>query len=322
MRSSLAAFFALAAIACNDNDVVDRSGASTGGPAPTHQAPEADASVPPGPADAAPPTADAAPAPIEDKNLGPSAGCGKKAPPTGVTALTKTVAGKTRTFLRFVPAAYDPKTPIAVVYALHGSGGTAERARAAYDLEAEAKGKAIFVYPQGLPYDANFPGDNRWNPTENSDDYAFLDGLEADLEAIACVDRDRVFAVGFSNGARMTGMLGCYRGDKLRAIATVAAGGNENTLPIKPGSCRGEVAVWGGLGTEDPDHEAGSKIVRDYYTAANGCTAATVATAPQGCKAHQGCRADAPVTWCSYPGGHAWPPIASKGVWGFFDSFQ
>lgn len=322
MRSCLFALVAVAAIGCSDNDIVDRRGNEAPAPA-TPTAPEQDASVPsPEPSDAATSDAAADGGPIENKNLGPSAGCGKKAPATGLANLTKTVAGKTRTFLRFVPPSYDPKTPLAVVYGLHGSGGTAEKARASYDLEAEAKGKAIFVYPQGLPYDPNFPGDNRWNPAPNSDDFAFLDELQADLESIACVDRDRVFVAGFSNGARMTSMLGCYRGDKLRAIATVAAGGNEKTLPIDAKTCRGEVAVWGGLGTEDPDHAPGSKIVQDYYTAANGCSAATVATTPQGCKAYQGCRTDVPVTWCSYPGGHAWPPLATKGVWGFFDSFQ
>ena len=29
-------------------------------------------------------------------------------------------------------------------------------------------------------------------------------------------------------------------------------------------------------------------------------------------------RAEVPVVDCSYPGGHAWPPIGTRGVWGFF----
>ena len=231
--------------------------------------------------------APAAPAPdpittgaTENKNRGPSAGCGKAGAGTGLQARTLTVAGKERRYLRFVPPTYDPDAPLAVVLALHGAGGTAERARETFGLEAKAAGKSIFIYPQALELD----GEARWQAEKDSEDHAFVDMLLADVDKTHCVDRDRVFATGFSNGARMTAMLGCYRGDRLRAIAPVAPGGNDKTLPLE--GCSGEVALWAGLGTEDAEHEAGAVRVRDHYRAANGCGAQRALVKPDGCEAY------------------------------------
>jgi poly(3-hydroxybutyrate) depolymerase len=160
-----------------------------------------------------------------------------------------TIAGKARSYLRFIPPSYDSSKPLALVLAFHGSGGTSEKTRATFALEAQAAGKAIFVYPQGLP-DPAFANDNRWDPDQGSDDYTFLDAVLAEVEASHCVDRDREFAVGFSNGARMTSMVGCYRGTTFRAIAPVAPGGDATTLPLS--GCVGEVGIWRASGTTTP----------------------------------------------------------------------
>jgi poly(3-hydroxybutyrate) depolymerase len=231
------------------------------------------------------------------------------------------VGGVARRYLRFIPNGYQPSVPYALVFGYHGSGGTADKARAMMGLEAEAAGKAIFVYPQGVP-DPAFAGDNRWDPTKGSDDYTFLDGMIAEISASHCIDRDRVFVAGFSNGARMTSMIGCYRGDVVRAIAPVAPGGNSNTLPLASGSCVGEVGIWEGLGTEDPDHLEGATLVRDFYRTRNGCSATRSPSTPAACQTYDGCRAAVPSVWCSYPGPHAWPSIGAAGVWGFFATFK
>lgn len=279
-----------------------------------------DAALPP-PAAAVDGGSDASGPPAKSYAQGPSAGCTKTTGATGLQTRTMSVAGKTRDYLRFIPAGYTPGTPVSVVIGFHGSGGTAAKARATFDLEAQAGKKAIFIYPQGLP-DPAFDGDNRWDPTKGGEDDQFVDALVAEVEASHCVDRDRIFAVGFSNGARMTSMLGCHRGDKIRAIAPVAPGGNATTLPLAGGGCVGEVGIWEGLGTEDADHEAGATLVRDFYRTANGCAATRTATTPAGCETYDGCRAAVPSVWCTYPGGHAWPALASAAVWKFFASFK
>jgi len=261
------------------------------------------------------------PPPPVPKNYaqGKSAGCMKTTGATGLQTLTKTVGGKTRDYLRFIPAGYKPGTPVSLVFAFHGSGGTAVKARGMFDLEANGGAKAIYIYPQGLP-DPAFGGDNRWDPAVGSDDYTFIDELIADVEASHCINRDRLFAVGFSNGARFTSMLGCHRGDVFRAIAPIAPGGDDKTLPLATSACKGEVAIWEGLGTEDPDHLEGATIVRDYYRTANGCAATRTKTTPAGCEKYDGCGAKLPSTWCSYPGGHMVPAFAPAAVWTFFSA--
>ncbi len=306
------------AVACSDNagDIFEEHSADSGAndsKVDSGATPEASV-VPPTPTDAA------SDAPIEDKNLGKSAGCGKAGAGTGFQTRTMKVAGQTRDYLRFIPAGYDPAKPMPMVFALHGSGGTAAIARNSFELEGAAAGKAIFVYPQGLPYDPAFPGVNRWQTAQGSDDFTFIDMLLAEVEATHCIDRDRVYMAGFSHGARMTSMVGCFRGDKFRAIATAAPGGDTTTLPLA--GCVGEVALWGSLGTEDAEHAPGTTLVRNYYSGVNGCTQTLTPTTPKGCEAYQGCRVDVPVTWCSFTGGHMWPSFGAVGAWGFFSAFK
>jgi polyhydroxybutyrate depolymerase len=252
---------------------------------------------------------------------GLSSGCGNERAGRGLQRRTIEIAGVERSYLRFIPDDYDPDAPLALVFALHGSGGTSERARSAFDLERVAGGGAIFVYPQALPSpDPAFDGANRWDPARESDDFAFLDSLGREVEASHCVDRDRIFAVGFSLGARFTANLGCWRGDVLRAIAPIAPGGNEVALPLD--ACVDEVGVWEGLGLRDVDHEEGATRVREHYRAANGCGTTTAPTTPEGCEAYEGCRASAPLVYCTYDLGHEIPPIAPRGVWSFFRRFD
>jgi polyhydroxybutyrate depolymerase len=252
------------------------------------------------------------------EKFGSSSGCGKTGAATGAQTVSMMVGGVQRSFIRFVPSTYAASKPMDLVLAFHGSGGTDDKTRTTFALESHANDKAIFVYPQGLPStDPAFVGVNRWDPKMGSKDYAFVDAILDAIESAYCIERDKVFAAGFSNGAEFTTMLGCYRGDVLRAIATVAPGGT----PIGTATCAGEVAVWGGVGTDDATHQAGATATRTHYVTADGCSSTAVATTPTGCQAYNGCRPEAPVVWCSYPGGHMWPPIAPAGVMGFFESF-
>jgi polyhydroxybutyrate depolymerase len=254
---------------------------------------------------------------VADPERGLSAGCGKPAT-TGLVSRTVQIDGVDRTFLRFIPAGYKPNTPVQLVLAFHGSGGTSAGARTTFDLEGASGGKAIIIYPQGLP---NAAGENRWDATNKDGmDVKFVDDIIARIEANFCIDRDRIFATGFSNGARFTSNLGCWRGDVLRAIAPVAPGGDAQTIPLT--GCVGEVGIWEGLGTQDPDHTAGATRVREFYSTVNGCSPTRTQTTPTGCERYDGCRSEVPAVWCTYNLAHQWPPIAPAGVTSFFASFQ
>jgi polyhydroxybutyrate depolymerase len=260
--------------------------------------------------------------PVTD--AGAPALCGKAGAPTGFSQRTIDVGGVDRQYLLFVPSSYANE-PMALVLGIHGMTGTATKARNMFGLglEGEAAGKAIFVYPQALPSkEPAFLGKTRWNVAAGSDDHAFIEALASSLESTYCIDHDKEYAVGFSNGAEMVSMLGCYHGDRYRAIAPVAPGGDGPNLPLSSKTCVGDVAVWTGVGTEDADHQVASTLVRDYYRTANGCTATTIATLPAGCRAHQGCRSGVPTTTCSYSAAHTWPTFATPWVWAFFDQFQ
>lgn len=281
--------------------------------------PTSDAAITP-PNDAS--VADAADGgPIENRNMGNSVGCGRAvgANGRGLQDRTITVNGKARPYLRFIPQSYDPNVPLSVVVVLHGSGGTKERARE-FGFEPEANGQAIFIYPEALPQPPE--QENRWQTENGSEDYALFDALVAETETTHCVDKDRLFVAGFSLGARFTSMLGCFRGNKIRAIAPGAPGMNAASLPLAKGPCVGEVAVWEVLGIADVDHKEGAELVRDHYRTVNGCSATRVATRPNGCEAYQGCRPEVPTTWCTHAGGHMWPAYAPNAVMTFFRQFN
>jgi len=273
--------------------------------------------------DADPPPRDAgSDAYAPDPKLGLSKGCERTQGATGFQQdLKVTIAGVERTYDRFIPTSYEPKKPMMLVVALHGSGGTKTIARNSFDLEAEGNGQAIFIYPQALPFDPNFEGENRWNTEKDSFDYEFFDAIVAKAGETHCINRDRLFVVGFSLGARFGAMLGCYRGKVIRALGLAAPGGDEKTLPLS--GCAGEVALWEGLGTKDDDlHTGGATLVREHYLAANACAATKKEVPPQGCAAYDGCRTGTGVTFCSYDLDHAWPPIGPVGTMNFFKSYK
>ena len=264
-------------------------------------------------ADAAEGPADAGP-----EVLGPSAGCGREGARTGLQSRTMMIRGRERTYLRFIPASYELNTPLALVITLHGTANLASFWRDVYDLEEQADGEAIFVYPNALP---NANGETKYQAFDrNSDDFAFVDALIEEVEDDHCIDRDRVFVTGFSLGGTFAANLGCWRGEAFRAIAPVGAGGGPSVTPLS--DCVGEVADWQAAGDEDAQHRPGSMFILDRYISANGCADTRTETTPSGCYAYDSCRPETPTTWCNYPGGHEWPRMATVGVWSFFARFE
>jgi poly(3-hydroxybutyrate) depolymerase len=267
--------------------------------------------------------------PPEQYDRGPSSGCGLPATSGLDQTLSVTVAGQTRTYWRMVPDGYDANEPLGLVVVLHGSGGSGQTAYQKFKLQNQGAGGFVFLYPDALP-DGN--GEPRWDTAMDSDDYAFFDAIVATAEDELCIDRDRMFVTGFSLGARFTSMLGCYRGDVIRAIAPGAPGMNATSLPLvaetAAGHCRGQVGAWVFWGTQDPDHEEGAKVVRDYYSEIDGCDPTRTALAsPAGCEAYDNCPIQSPVTWCTYDLNHQWPDGQNVGYNGqkaameFFESF-
>lgn len=55
-------------------------------------------------------------------------------------------------------------------------------------------------------------------------DVQFIDAVIDDVDALHTVDRDRIYATGFSNGAIFAEVLACLRGNTIASVAVVGAG--------------------------------------------------------------------------------------------------
>ena len=273
----------------------------------------ATATVSPETADGGPTTSDAggaADGPGADTSEPPiavaTAGCKATKAPTGLTSKTTTVGGASRRYQLQVPAAYDAGLPTRLVFLFHGLGGNGDQIRSYFSFEAEAAGGAIFVYPDGV---ARLQGRTGWA----QDDLPFFDAMVSEISASHCIDAKRIFAAGHSFGGYMSNLVGCERGDVVRAIAPVSGG-------LVAGTCKGPVAAWLAHGDNDPTVAQSEGIAaRDHWASANGCTATTKPTTPAPCVAYDGCSANHPVTWCSFPGGHyPLPAFTKQAIWDFF----
>ena len=54
------------------------------------------------------------------------------------------------------------------------------------------------------------------------DDFGFIDSLIDNLSATYRIDEERVYAVGYSNGAMLAFGLACYRGERIAAVGSVS----------------------------------------------------------------------------------------------------
>jgi poly(3-hydroxybutyrate) depolymerase len=124
--------------------------------------------------------------------------------------------GIERVYYLKLPKNYNDNISCPLIFAFHGLGGDYTRwTEGYYDLQEVVGEDAILVYPNALLKN-DLP---QW---DYDTDLAFFDDLYAELEANLCFDTRKVFAVGHSNGAGRAHVLGCKRGNILRAIGPVA----------------------------------------------------------------------------------------------------
>jgi len=160
--------------------------------------------------------------------------------------LSLSFGGFERKFVLRVPPAEPPATGWPVVVVLHGMGGTADwtLAETGWDRFADANG-IVLIVPEALPSDPSKPVSFWKNPTawndghpdrsNDVDDVGFLDAVMAEAHKRVHINRRRVFATGFSNGAAMTFRLAVERPNVLAAIAPVAGYCRVNVpSPIRP----------------------------------------------------------------------------------------
>jgi polyhydroxybutyrate depolymerase len=137
---------------------------------------------------------------------------------SGVSSQQITSGQRQRGYRLFVPPGYDGHVRMPLVLDLHGSGGSSAGQARTSGFEDVAASERFLV----ATLDAEGA---RWNvPVQDgrADDVAYVADVIAHVATLACLDDTRVYATGFSGGARMTSLLGCTLGSRLAAIAPVS----------------------------------------------------------------------------------------------------
>jgi polyhydroxybutyrate depolymerase len=169
-------------------------------------------------------------------HAGEAAAPGCAAPlPAGLQQLPVSSGGLQRPMALYVPPTVRPDQPLALVFDLHGSGGTAEQQAHSSQLRAIAAAEGFLVAnPEGSVSLGAAPSGHFWNipgvplvngeqtPADASDDVQYIaDAIDA-VAAATCLDRQRVYVTGMSGGGRMTSWLACVLADRIAAFAPVA----------------------------------------------------------------------------------------------------
>jgi len=252
-------------------------------------------------------------------------GCGVAASP-GSTTLSIDVGGHARTVIVHVPSGYTGTGRVPLVLNMHGSGGTAASQEAFSGMDAESDAQGFLVaYPQGLipsgtGFDWNVPGvplrTGAVAPEHPANDVAFLSQLPGILEQRYCVNPRRVYATGFSGGARMTSQLACDASSIFAAVAPVS--GLRRPTPCPTVRAVPIVAFHGTADPVDPYDGHGEAYwtysvpqAARYWGAQDGCRSKPVTSTPAvgaTLTSYTGCKAGSIVELYSLIGeGHEWP---------------
>lgn len=235
-----------------------------------------------------------------------SDGCGKAAA-HDAHEVELDVNGERRSYYLVPPDTYDPAHAHALVVGLHGSGSNGQQFRRTLDLEPLAQ-NAVFAYPDGLRV-----GDaTGWVLDPSGRDAVFIERMIAEVEGELCIDRNAVFAVGFSYGGWMANTLGCAGSGTVRAIASIAGGGPRD-------ACSGTTSALIVHGAGDFDEPMGSgESSRDHWKRADGCSDVTAPWGGAGCIEFVGCAAGLSLVYCRHAGGHEIPDAYRGPIWRFF----
>jgi polyhydroxybutyrate depolymerase len=248
-------------------------------------------------------------APLESVDAPISVSCaGKMAQPLDAT-WTVSVGSRNRIAKVHVPASYNPQTRTPVVLNIHGRTHNASgQATLSKAIAKSNSAGFILVHPESATSPTSWNAGSCCDPasTTDLDDVGFIEALLDELESKLCVDTDRVYSMGLSNGAYLSHKLACEVSDRIAAIGPVA--GLHLQSPCSPTR---SVPVMMVNGTDDTlsTYQYVDESV-DFWKAKNACTT-TSTTYSQGdatCVTYGGCSSGADVVLCTIQGGgHQWP---------------
>lgn len=245
--------------------------------------------------------------------------------------------GHKRHFWIRTPTSYDTNSSLPVVLDLHGSTSNPCEELCVSGLGALADAEQVIVVaPAALGDTWNVPAD-RDGPDEVGFVADVLDYVETELP----VDSRRLYAAGFSGGARLASLLGCVLSDRFAAVAAVA--GLRHPEGCETGRTVPVIAFHGTadpinpyFGGGPPYWQTGVERALEDWRHRHGCEMSRwqrISSSVERLRCRRG-REDRIVFFRIENGGHRWPgstadigpefgppcgtPFASALIWEFF----
>ena len=228
-----------------------------------------------------------------------------------------TVDGVVRQALVVVPPEAQSNA-VPVVFVFHGHGGTMNQAALKFAIHTQWPA-ALVVYLQGLngpghlvDREGKQPGWQLAAGEQGDRDLKFFDAVLATLQHDYRIDNKRIYATGHSNGGYFTYLLWAARGDRLAAVAPVAAAAGSLVTEFKP------KPVLHIAGQNDPLVKfVWQEATMDRLRKLNGCGEGQPWGGEPGCLLYPS-KIGAPVVTWIHPGKHEFPPTAAALIVKFF----
>jgi len=138
---------------------------------------------------------------------------------------TINIDGVQREYRVFIPSSYVKGEALPLVLNFHGTGMKPESQEKLSKFEALGETESFLVISPMAKYPRKKDGKLTWNVDLNKqtvDDVKFILGLLIEIQEKYSVDTNRIYASGFSGGARMSSRLACDISGRIAAIAPVA----------------------------------------------------------------------------------------------------
>jgi polyhydroxybutyrate depolymerase len=255
-----------------------------------------------------------------------------------------------RTYILYIPAAYNATNATPLVINFHGYTSNANAQMYYGDFRAIADtANFILVHPMGTLDGNNQPYWNAdWGGTV--DDIGFTAALIDSLSAQYNINQNRVYSTGMSNGGFMSYTLACSLSSRVAAIASVTGSMNANqSLNCSPQHPTPVMEIHGTADATVPYNGstgiASITNVLNYWVNFNQCNATAVFSNMPNINTSDGCTAEHYVYQSGnngieiehykiIDGGHTWPgaPVnigvtnhdfnASEKIWQFFAQYD
>lgn len=134
--------------------------------------------------------------------------------------------GINREYVLYIPDSYEGTSSVPLLMNFHGFGGSASEYMIGADMLSVADADTfILVYPQG----SCLNGSPHWNPCSSggdnksdADDFGFVEAMVNEISSQYNIDRERIYAAGYSNGGMMAYGLANFKSNLIAAVASVS----------------------------------------------------------------------------------------------------